>query len=80
MRQETTNRSVVAPVFGGALRGLAVGATAFLDAGYREERGDYDAVREHHRAMGCVCYENHDMGLYFINDPDDYWIEILPLK
>ena len=42
--------------------------------------GDYDAVREHHRAMGCVCYENHDMGLYFINDPDDYWIEILPLK
>ena len=42
--------------------------------------GHYEAVREHHRAMGCVCYENHDMGLYFINDPDDYWIEILPLK
>lgn len=42
--------------------------------------GDYDAIREYHRAMGCVCYENHDMGLYFINDPDDYWIEILPLK
>ncbi|MEO4880626.1 lactoylglutathione lyase, partial [Bacteroides thetaiotaomicron] len=20
------------------------------------------------------------MGLYFINDPDDYWIEILPQK
>jgi hypothetical protein len=20
------------------------------------------------------------MGLYFINDPDDYWIEILPAK
>ena len=42
--------------------------------------GDYDAVREYHRAMGCVCYENHDMGLYFINDPDDYWIEVLPMK
>ena len=42
--------------------------------------GDYDAVREYHREMGCVCYENHDMGLYFINDPDDYWIEILPKK
>ena len=40
--------------------------------------GDYDAVREYHREMGCICYENHDMGLYFINDPDDYWIEILP--
>ena len=42
--------------------------------------GDYDAIREYHRGMGCVCYENLDMGLYFINDPDDYWIEILPVK
>ena len=42
--------------------------------------GDYDAVREYHRQMGCICYENHDMGIYFINDPDDYWIEILPEK
>ena len=39
--------------------------------------GDYEAIREYHRAMGCICYENHEMGLYFINDPDDYWIEIL---
>lgn len=42
--------------------------------------GDYDKVREYHKEMGCVCYENTDMGLYFINDPDDYWIEILPLR
>ena len=61
-------------------------ATAPYELGENESHlcmrvaGDYDAVREHHRAMGCVCYENHDMGLYFINDPDDYWIEILPLK
>ena len=34
--------------------------------------------REYYREMGCLCYENHKMGLYFINDPDDYWIEILP--
>lgn len=40
--------------------------------------GDYDEVRTYHKQMGCVCYENHDMGLYFINDPDDYWIEVLP--
>jgi lactoylglutathione lyase len=39
--------------------------------------GDYDAIREYHRQMGCICYENHEMGLYFIHDPDDYWIEIL---
>lgn len=42
--------------------------------------GDYDAMRAFHREMGCICYENHDMGLYFICDPDDYWIEILPEK
>ena len=42
--------------------------------------GDYDAVREYHRQMGCICYENHEMGLYFIADPDDYWIEVLPVK
>ena len=42
--------------------------------------GDYDAVRAYHKEMGCVCFENTAMGLYFINDPDDYWIEILPQK
>lgn len=42
--------------------------------------GNYDEVRRFHKDMGCVCFENEAMGLYFINDPDDYWIEILPLK
>ena len=42
--------------------------------------GDYDEVRKFHKEMDCVCYENTDMGLYFINDPDDYWIEMLPAK
>ena len=40
--------------------------------------GDYDAVRAYHKQMDCVCYEKTDMGLYFIKDPDGYWIEILP--
>ena len=40
--------------------------------------GDYDSIRRYHAEMGCVCYENHAMGLYFIEDPDGYWIEILP--
>ena len=40
--------------------------------------GDYDAVRAYHKQMDCVCYENTDMGLYYISDPDGYWIEILP--
>lgn len=42
--------------------------------------GNYDEARKFHKEMGCVCYENTSMGLYFINDPDDYWIEILPVK
>lgn len=42
--------------------------------------GDYDAVRAYHKEMRCVCFENEAMGLYFINDPDDYWIEVLPMK
>jgi len=27
--------------------------------------------------MGCICFENPAMGIYFISDPDGYWIEIL---
>ena len=41
--------------------------------------GDYDEIRKYHKELGCVCYENTSMGLYFINDPDNYWIEILPV-
>lgn len=41
--------------------------------------GDYDEIRRYHKEMGCVCFENTEMGLYFIEDPDGYWIEILPL-
>ena len=41
---------------------------------------DYDETRAYHKENGWVCYENEKMGLYFINDPDGYWIEVLPLK
>jgi lactoylglutathione lyase len=30
--------------------------------------------------MGCIVYENLDMGIYFITDPDGYWVEIIPEK
>lgn len=39
---------------------------------------DYDAAYARHKAMGCVCYENPSMGIYFIEDPDGYWLEIIP--
>jgi len=41
---------------------------------------DYQAAYELHQKNGCICYENKEMGLYFINDPNGYWIEILPKK
>ena len=39
---------------------------------------DYDAAHEKHQEMGCICFENTKMGLYFIEDPDGYWFEIVP--
>ena len=41
---------------------------------------DYDAAHAKHKEMGCICYENPGMGIYFINDPDGYWLEVLPQK
>lgn len=41
---------------------------------------DFDTAHAHHKAMGCICFENTKLGVYFIEDPDGYWIEILPLK
>lgn len=38
---------------------------------------DYDEAYRKHKEMGCICYENITMGLYFISDPDGYWIEII---
>lgn len=38
---------------------------------------DYEAAHEKHKQMGCICYENPEMGIYFINDPDNYWLEII---
>ena len=39
---------------------------------------DFQAAHEKHKAMNCICYENEKMGIYFIADPDGYWLEILP--
>jgi lactoylglutathione lyase len=30
--------------------------------------------------MNCICYENQAMGIYFINDPDGYWLEVVPVR
>jgi len=41
---------------------------------------DFEAAYELHKKMGCICYENKAMGIYFIADPDGYWLEIVPEK
>lgn len=39
---------------------------------------DFAASKRLHEKMGCISYLNEEMGLYFITDPDGYWIEIIP--
>jgi len=41
---------------------------------------DIKEAHELHEKMGCICYENPGMGIYFIEDPDGYWLEICPAK
>ena len=41
---------------------------------------DFEAAYAKHRDMGCICYDNTEMGIYFIEDPDGYWLEIVPEK
>ena len=41
---------------------------------------EYDALHRRHQEMGCICFENPEMGIYFIQDPDGYWIEIVPVR
>ena len=41
---------------------------------------DFAAAHEKHSQMGCVCFENKAMGIYFIEDPDGYWLEIVPTR
>ena len=44
------------------------------------EADNYEEAHKLHTEMGCICYENPEMGIYFITDPDGYWLEILPAR
>ena len=41
---------------------------------------DFEAAHALHAEMGCICFENPAMGIYFITDPDGYWLEIIPTR
>lgn len=44
------------------------------------ETDNMEEALKKHREMDCVCFENTDMGIYFISDPDGYWLELVPKK
>lgn len=41
---------------------------------------DFEGLYRRHKEMGVICFENQAMGIYFISDPDGYWIEIVPKR
>ena len=41
---------------------------------------DYEEAHALHASMGCIVYENKDMGLHFITDPDGCWLEVCPTR
>ena len=41
---------------------------------------DFAAAHALHQEMGCICFENREIGIYFIQDPDGYWLEIVPTR
>ena len=64
---------------------LGDGLTKPYDLGENEfhlafETEDFEAAYALHKEMNCICYENKAMGIYFIADPDGYWLEIIPAK
>ena len=43
---------------------------------FRADR--FEEAHALHQEMDCICYENKQMGIYFIEDPDGYWLEVVP--
>lgn len=41
---------------------------------------NYEEAFKKHKEMDCVVYVNEKMGIYFITDPDGYWLEIIPSR
>jgi lactoylglutathione lyase len=39
---------------------------------------DFDEALQAHKEMGIVCLESPKRGVYFVKDPDGYWVEVVP--
>ena len=44
------------------------------------EVDDFESAHQKHKEMGCIVYANPEMGIYFVEDPDGYWLEVMPKK
>jgi lactoylglutathione lyase len=39
---------------------------------------DFDAAYKKHQQMNCICKDVPNLGIYFIEDPDGYILEVMP--
>ena len=44
------------------------------------QTADFEAAHKKHEEMGIICFENPKMGIYFVTDPDGYWLEVVPVR
>lgn len=49
-----------------------------IHVGFRVD--DFDSAHKKHEEMGIICFENPAMGIYFVADPDGYWMEVVPTR
>lgn len=49
-----------------------------IHVGFRVD--DFEAAHKKHEEMGVICFENPAMGIYFVADPDGYWMEVVPTR
>lgn len=90
-RHHSTDGSFILAFLGDGATGHKLELTWLRDRTEKYNLGDnefhlavvvdnFDEAYEHHKKMGCICYENKPMGIYFIMDPDEYWTEIIPTR
>ena len=90
-RREAKDGSFTLVFLGDGVTGFSLELTYMKDRTEPYELGDNEthlafvtddiaASLIKHKEMDCVCFENPDMGIYFIEDPDGYWLEIVPKR
>ena len=90
-RKEAADGSFILVYLGDATTGYQLELTWLKDRDKPYDLGEcefhlafvtdqYDDFYAKHKEMGCVCFENKAMGIYFIEDPDGYWLEIVPTR